>query len=64
MTNETLHESSVYSVLTVAKKLGICKTHAHKLCKNGTIPSVKLGRRTVVPIAAFNAWLGQGHLEI
>lgn len=63
MTNE-LHETSVYTVNIVAKKLGISKTHAYRLCEDGIIPSVKLGRRIVVPIAAFLAWLGQGRLEI
>jgi len=62
MTNEP-QESSVYTVKAVAKKLGISKTHAHKLCKDGTIPSKKLGRRTIVPIAAFHAWLGQGQVK-
>lgn len=64
MTNETLHETSVYTVAQVAKKLGISKTHAFKLCNEGVIPCLRLGRRIVVPIAAFNEWIGHGKLEI
>jgi len=64
MTNETLHETSVYSVAQVAKKLGISKTHAHKLCNNGTIPSRRLGRRIVVPIQAFEDWLNKSGVTV
>jgi excisionase family DNA binding protein len=64
MTNEPLHPTSVYTVAQVGKKLGISKTHAHKLCNDGTIPSLRLGRRIVIPIRRFNEWLGQGELPI
>jgi excisionase family DNA binding protein len=62
MTNLTIQESAVYSVAQVAKKLGISKTHAFKLCNDGTIPSLRLGRRIVVPIQAFEEWLNKGGL--
>lgn len=64
MTNEPLDSTSVYSVAQVGKKLGISKTHAFKLCNNGTIPSKRLGRRIVIPIRRFNEWLGQGELGL
>jgi excisionase family DNA binding protein len=64
MTNSIIQEAAVYSVAQVAKKLGISKTHAFKLCNDGVIPCLRLGRRIVVPIAAFNEWLGQGKLDI
>jgi excisionase family DNA binding protein len=62
MMNETLYETSVYTVAQVAKKLGISKTHGFKLCNEGLIPCLRLGRRIVVPIQSFEEWLNKAVL--
>ena len=42
--------------------LGISRTSAYTLCKNGVIPSMQLGKRIVIPISTFNDWLEKGAL--
>jgi excisionase family DNA binding protein len=37
-----------------AKALGISRTTAYKFAKDGTLPTIKLGSRILVPIAALN----------
>lgn len=63
MTKQPKEEPSVYSVAQVAHKLGISKTHAFKLCKDGVIPNLRLGRRIVIGIERFNLWLANGGLK-
>lgn len=52
----------VYSVTQVAQMLGISRTSAYTLCKNGVIPSMQLGKRIVIPISKFNDWIEKGVL--
>jgi len=40
---------SVYSVVETARILGISRSHTYELIHQGVIPSVRLGRRIVVP---------------
>jgi excisionase family DNA binding protein len=42
-----------------AQKLGVCRNTAYSAAKAGEIPVVKIGRRMLVPIAAFERMLGQ-----
>ena len=35
--------------------LGISRSHAYQLVRQGELPSLRLGRRVVVPIAALEA---------
>lgn len=44
----------VFSISEVADMLGISLNHAYAMAKTGQIPSVKLGRRIVVPIDSLN----------
>ena len=44
----------VFSISEVADMLGISLHHEKKKKKTGQIPSVKLGRRMVVPIDSLN----------
>jgi excisionase family DNA binding protein len=59
MTTEALAEAepAVYQVMDVARLLGISKNHAYLMLNSGTIPAIRLGRRLVIPRAAFDAWL-------
>jgi excisionase family DNA binding protein len=45
------------TVPEVATVLGLSRTKTYEAIANGQIPSVKIGRRLLVPAAAFNAWL-------
>ena len=42
----------------VAELLGISRAHAYELMRTGEIPSVRLGRRVVVPRAVIDEMLG------
>jgi excisionase family DNA binding protein len=52
--------SNHLNVDEVAAILLISKSNAHKLCKDGTIPTAREGRRVVVPRESFFAWLNGG----
>ena len=44
---------AVFTVGEVAKLLGIGRISAYRAAERGDIPSIRLGRRIVVPKAAF-----------
>jgi excisionase family DNA binding protein len=48
------------TVAEVAKILGISKNSAYDAVHSGAIPSIRLGKRFVVPIDALNKMLEQG----
>lgn len=52
-TRYTNAERLTYSVATAAEVLGISRALAYELVRSGDIPSLKLGRRVVVPCAAL-----------
>jgi len=45
------------SVEEAGQRLGISRCLAYNLAKSGDLPTLRLGRRYVVPVAAFDAWL-------
>jgi excisionase family DNA binding protein len=45
------------SVTEVAEVLGVSRAHAYMLVRDGRIPSLRLGRRLVVPRKALEAFL-------
>lgn len=47
----------VYSVTEVAELLGISRSYAYKLVKEGKIPVLDLGNRKVVPKAYLDKWI-------
>ena len=49
----------VYTVSEVAKILGVSRGTAYECVRSGELPHIKLGRRIVVPIAAFEKFLAQ-----
>ena len=48
------------SVPTAARLLGIGRATAYKAVANGLLPSIRLGRRVVVPTAALKRLLDAG----
>ena len=52
----------VYLVPEVAKRLRVSKYAIYESIKRNELPHVKIGRRVVVPIAAFEAWLSRASL--
>ena len=57
MENHTDHPLTL-TVEQAAKLLGIGRSTAYELVHTGDIPSLRLGRRIVVPIARLNDLLG------
>lgn len=53
--NET--EAMTVTVPEAARLLAISRSHAYELCARGDLPSVRLGRRIVVPIRPLLAML-------
>ena len=49
----------VYSVLEVAAVLGIGRSKAYELVRSGAIPSLRLGRRIVIPKLALSRFLAE-----
>jgi excisionase family DNA binding protein len=54
----TRPEPLTYSVETAATMLGISRALAYQLVRGGELPSIKLGRRVVVPRAALLRLVG------
>lgn len=49
-----------YTVQEVAKMLPIGKTRIYQLLAEGAIPSIRLGRKFIVPMKRFDEWLDSG----
>ena len=49
----------VYSIIEMAELLGIGRSKAYELVRSGTIPSLRLGRRIVVPKLALSRFLAE-----
>ncbi len=50
-------ELLTYSVEDVAAMLGIARGKAYEHVRTGDIPSIRMGRRLLIPRARFHAWL-------
>lgn len=48
------------SVSEAALRLGISRAHAYRMVAAGELPSLRLGRRTVVPVVALRRLLEGG----
>ena len=48
-----------YSVIEMANLLGIGRSKAYELVRSGTIPSLRLGKRIVVPKVALSRFLSE-----
>jgi excisionase family DNA binding protein len=52
------NDRQTIDILDAAKRLGIGKNQAYDMVREGTIPTIKTGkRRRVVPLAAFERLL-------
>ena len=57
MTDKETKESLVYDVPTAGKLLNLSRATAYSLCAQGIIPTVRCGKRILVPKAALLAML-------
>jgi len=51
----TASAPACYSVEATAMRLGVCRDYVFKLIKDGTLASIKLGRRRLIPHVAIEA---------
>ena len=45
------------TVEEAGRRLGVGRCSAYALAKSGQMPTLRLGRRIVVPVVAFERWL-------
>jgi len=50
-------EKAVYNVYEVAALMGINLPKAYEIVRQESFPSIRIGRRIVVPKEAFHRWL-------
>lgn len=55
-------EKLVYSVPEIAELLGISRPKAYELANRADFPVLQVGRRKVVPCAAFHEWLAKNSM--
>lgn len=51
----------VYTPLELKELLGIGKNETYKLIKSGVFPTVRIGKRIVIPKEPFLEWLNKGN---
>ena len=57
----TPHEKLTLTVMECARLMGLSKGSTYEAVRQGTIPSLRIGRRLVIPRAALERMLeGQG----
>ena len=52
-------EKKVLTVMEAAEELGISRGSAYEAVRSGQIPTIRIGRRLIVPRAAFDKMLEQ-----
>jgi excisionase family DNA binding protein len=55
---EVLERPQTITIAEAARRLGVCESSAYEAARRGEIPTIRLGRRLLVPRAAFDALLG------
>lgn len=63
MTQKPELEKAVYNIYEVAALLGINLPKAYELARQENFPSVRVGRRIIVPRVSFHRWLEQAALD-
>ncbi len=56
-------EKRTYSIPEVAEVLGIGRTAAYEAARTGEIPTIRIGKRILVPVAALERLLAGNELQ-
>ena len=59
VTTNGIRESLVYSVPEAGRLLNLSRATAYSLCAQGVIPTIRLGRRLIVPKIAIERMLAE-----
>ena len=54
-----MSEKKVLTIMEVAAELGISKGTAYEAARTGAIPTIRIGKRLIVPRVAFDKMLAQ-----
>lgn len=54
---ENAKEKRCMTVQELGKELGICRDKAYQLANSEGFPAIRIGRRLVIPVTAFEKWL-------
>ena len=49
--------NNMLTIKDVQNRLGICKNNAYKLIKLPNFPTIKIGRKYLIPEDEFNVWV-------
>ena len=52
-------ERVTMTVAEVAKALGIARPNAYALAKSSGFPTVRVGKRMIIPVREFYSWLSE-----
>lgn len=52
-----MNEKLALSVTELSRQIGVSRPMIYREIHSGKLHVMKLGRRTVIPVAAVNAWL-------
>lgn len=63
MTRKPEIEKAVYNIYEVAALMEINLPKAYEIARQENFPSIRIGRRIVVPKEAFHRWLEQAALD-
>ncbi len=55
-------QTQTITVEEAGRRLGVSRNTAYEAARDGTIPTIKLGRRLVVPVIAFEKLLDRGQV--
>ena len=56
---ETTKGKRCMTVQEMGEELGICRERAYQLANSEGFPAVRIGRRLVIPVNAFEKWLSE-----
>ncbi len=62
--NKAAPEAVFQSVESLATYLGVSRQVAYAGLRTGTIPSIRLGKRYIIPRAAIHDWLRRAGLPV
>ncbi len=58
-----MHDPITVNVTTAARLVGVSRASLYPLVMSGDIPSFKLGRRRLVPVASLEEWAARAARE-
>ena len=50
-------DKMTYTVQEAAKAIGVSQAKMYVMARENKVPNIKMGKRVVIPIKAFQAWI-------